>query len=225
MDQQKTVAVTDRAEDAESHGTRSHGDRLSSAWTYHGVPVRSVASGTLLRRRCDAQVVLNSTDLPIPRNRATGRVGSGMVESMSADDCIFCRVVAGTVESSRVYEDDEVLAFMDIQPVTDGHLLVIPKRHAPYLADLDAQLGMSMFRVGQRLAAALRTSGLPCEGVNLFLADGEAAFQEIFHVHLHVFPRIPGDGFRIEADWRQRPRAELDNAAERIQNSMASSPS
>ncbi|MBP2380524.1 HIT family protein [Brachybacterium sacelli] len=144
---------------------------------------------------------------------------------MSADECIFCQVVAGTVESSRVYEDDEVLAFMDIQPVTDGHLLVIPKRHAPYLADLDEQLGMSMFRVGQRLAAALRNSGLPCEGVNLFLADGEVAFQEVFHVHLHVFPRTPGDGFHIEADWPERPRAELNDASERIRSGMAASPS
>jgi diadenosine tetraphosphate (Ap4A) HIT family hydrolase len=139
---------------------------------------------------------------------------------MSAEECVFCRVVDGTVESSRVYEDDEVLAFMDIQPVTDGHLLVIPKRHASDLADLDEQLGMSMFRIAQRLAAALRRSGLPCEGVNLFLADGEAAFQEVFHVHLHVFPRTTGDGFRIDADWRERPRAELDDAAERIRGGM-----
>jgi diadenosine tetraphosphate (Ap4A) HIT family hydrolase len=139
---------------------------------------------------------------------------------MSAEECVFCRVVDGTVESSRVYENDEVLAFMDIQPVTDGHLLVIPKRHASDLADLDEQLGMSMFRIAQRLAAALRRSGLPCEGVNLFLADGEAAFQEVFHVHLHVFPRTTGDGFRIDADWRERPRAELDDAAERIRGGM-----
>lgn len=170
-------------------------------------------------------MVLNATDLSIQQNRATDRVGSGMVESMSANDCVFCRVVTGTVESSRVYEDDEVLAFMDIQPVTDGHLLVIPKRHAPHLSDLDEQLGMSMFRVAQRLAAALRNSELPCEGVNLFLADGEVAFQEVFHVHLHVFPRTPGDGFRIDADWRQRPREELDETAERIRSGMAASPS
>lgn len=117
------------------------------------------------------------------------------------------------------------LDFMAIQPVTDGHLLVIPKRHAPYLTDLDEQLGMSMFRVGQRLAAALRPSGLPCEGVNLLLADGEVAFQEVFHVHLHVFPRTPGDGFHIDADWRQRPSAELDDASERIRSGMATWPS
>ena len=62
---------------------------------------------------------------------------SGTVGVMGTDDCVFCRVVAGSLESSRVYEDDEVLAFMDIQPVTDGHHLVIPKRHVAYLADLD----------------------------------------------------------------------------------------
>lgn len=146
------------------------------------------------------------------------------MESVSAEECVFCQVVDGTVESSRVYEDDAILAFMDIQPVTDGHLLIIPKRHASYLADLDEQLGMSMFRIAQRLAAALRNSGLPCEGVNLFLADGEAAFQEVFHVHLHVFPRTTGDGFRIDADWRDRSRAELDDAAERIRGGMGASP-
>lgn len=145
------------------------------------------------------------------------------MESMSAEECVFCRVVDGTVESSPVYEDDEILAFMDIEPVTDGHLLVIPKRHAPHLVDLDEQLGMSMFRIATRLSAALRRSGLPCDGVNLFLADGEAAFQEVFHVHLHVFPRTTGDGFRIDADWRERPRAELDDAAERIRGGLGAS--
>ena len=139
---------------------------------------------------------------------------------MSVDECAFCGVVAGTLESSRVYEDEHVLAFMDIKPVTRGHLLVIPKAHVPYLADLDEELGMSMFRVAQRLAAALRASGLPCEGVNLFLADGEAAFQEVFHVHLHVFPRTDGDGFRLEANWQVRPRTELDEAAQRVRTGL-----
>lgn len=99
-------------------------------------------------------------------------LGSDTVARMSVDECVFCRVVAGTLESSRAYEDEQVLAFMDIQPVTPGHLFVIPKLHVPCLAALDEELGMSMFRVAQRLAGALRASGLPCEGVNLFLADG-----------------------------------------------------
>lgn len=71
--------------------------------------------------------------------------------------------------------------------------------------------------MAQRTAAALRISGLRCAGVNLFLADGAAAFQEIFHVHLHVFPRYADDGFRIDADWSQRPtRAVLDATAQRL---------
>jgi diadenosine tetraphosphate (Ap4A) HIT family hydrolase len=135
---------------------------------------------------------------------------------MNDEGCVFCGVVAGKVESSRVYEDDQVLAFMDIQPATRGHVLVIPKVHASYLADLDEQLGAAMFRVAHRLAGALRGSGLPCDGVNMFLADGEAAFQEVPHVHLHVFPRTAGDGFRLEADWHVRPRSELDEAAAQI---------
>ncbi|GCD19399.1 HIT family protein [Cellulomonas algicola] len=139
------------------------------------------------------------------------------------DDCVFCLIVAGELESSPVYEDDDVLAFMDLQPVTTGHVLVVPKEHRPYLADVDEGLGAAVFRAGQRVAAALRASDLPCDGVNLFLADGEAAFQEVFHLHLHVFPRTPGDGFRISADWRVRPRLELDEAAARVRAGLRTS--
>lgn len=128
--------------------------------------------------------------------------------------CIFCAIVQGQAEASTVYEDDAVVAFMDLQPVTPGHLLVVPKVHAVGLEDLEETLGTQMWSVAHRLARALRNSGLRCEGVNLFLADGEAAFQEVFHVHLHVFPRFAGDGFRIDAHWKVRERDELDaNAA------------
>lgn len=136
---------------------------------------------------------------------------------MARDDhCVFCSIVAGELESSPVYEDDDVIAFMDLQPVTTGHVLVVPKEHRPSLADVGEALGTAVFRAGQRVAAALRASDVPCEGINLFLADGEAAFQEVFHLHLHVFPRTTGDGFRISADWRVRPRSELDAVAVRV---------
>ena len=84
-----------------------------------------------------------------------------------------------------------------------------------YLADLDPEDGAAVFETGRRAAAALRASSLRCEGVNLFLADGEAAGQEVFHVHLHVLPRYEGDGFglRMPPDYSMRPRAELDEAA------------
>ena len=134
--------------------------------------------------------------------------------------CVFCDIVAGREEASVVHEDEHVVAFMDIQPVTDGHVLVVPRRHAGCLEDLDEDVGARVFRTGHRLARALRRSGLPCEGVNMFLADGEAAFQEVFHVHLHVFPRIADDGFVIDARWRFRDRAELDASAEQVRRGV-----
>ena len=94
---------------------------------------------------------------------------------------------------------------MDIRPVNPGHLLVIPLVHAAGLTTLESDTGAQMFRVGQRLAEAIRRSGVRCEGINFLLADGEAAGQEVFHVHLHVIPRYAGDGFgfRIRARFRR----------------------
>ena|SRR5438477_867102 len=131
--------------------------------------------------------------------------------------CIFCDVIEGKLPKSMVYEDDVVIAIMDTQPVNQGHVLVMPKRHAAFMADMDERTGEHLFRVTMRVAQALYTSGLRCEGINLFLADGEAAFQEILHAHMHVFPRFKGDSYKIEADWSHQPsREELDALAERI---------
>ena len=113
--------------------------------------------------------------------------------------CVFSGIVRGEQPVSIVHEDAELLAFVDIRPVTTGHLLVIPKVHCVGLDDLDEAIGADMWRLAQRLAGALRRSSLRCEGVNVFLADGEAAGQEVFHVHLHVIPRFVGDGFRVAA--------------------------
>ena len=134
-------------------------------------------------------------------------------------DCVFCEILAGRLASSRLYQDERCTAFMDIQPVNPGHLLVVPNVHAAFLADLDEETGAQMFRVAQRLAGALRRSGVRCEGVNFWLADGEAALQEVFHAHLHVLPRYAHDGFgfRFGPTYFQRPdRAELDAIAGQI---------
>jgi diadenosine tetraphosphate (Ap4A) HIT family hydrolase len=126
--------------------------------------------------------------------------------------CVFCSIVTGASPCSPVHEDDRVLAFMDINPATPGHLLVVPKRHATYLADLDPADGAGMFGTAQRLAAAVR-NGMDAVGVNLFLADGEVAGQEVFHVHLHVLPRRPGDGFGVRARFEHPERAVLEQHA------------
>ncbi len=135
--------------------------------------------------------------------------------------CVFCAISAGQAPASVVYQDDDIMAFMDIRPVNQGHLLVIPRRHATDLAELDEQIGARCFTVAQRLAAGLRRSGVRCEGINLFLADGVAAGQEVFHVHLHVIPRYAGDGFRLIITYPPFPpdRPELDTLAARIRDS------
>lgn len=141
----------------------------------------------------------------------------------NAKDCIFCKILTGELEASLVYRDQVCAAFMDIQPVNPGHLLVVPNRHATYLADLSEEEGAQIFRVAHRLAAALRQSGLKTEGVNLFLADGRAAGQAVFHVHLHVFPRYEDDGFglRLPPNYSQKPkRKELNEVAEKIRNAL-----
>ncbi len=139
-------------------------------------------------------------------------------------DCLFCRLASGDGEVSVVAEDERTLTFMDIEPVVRGHMLVVPRTHAPSLADLDPEDGAAVFRSGQLAAAALRASALRCEGVNLFVADGEAAGQDVFHVHLHVIPRHAGDGFglRLPLDSSIRPRAELDEAAEALRGAWPS---
>jgi diadenosine tetraphosphate (Ap4A) HIT family hydrolase len=135
-------------------------------------------------------------------------------------ECIFCAIADGNEQASVVHSDELVVAFMDIRPAAHGHLLVVPRRHAIGLSDLEPEDGAQLFRVAQRLADAIRRSDLPCQGINLFLADGEAAGQEIFHAHLHVLPRTPGDGFRVRMEWRFPPRSELDEHAARIRAAL-----
>lgn len=110
---------------------------------------------------------------------------------------MFCKIVAGQAPATTVYEDADVLAFLDIRPITKGHTLVIPKQHATVLDDLDSALGSKVFQVAHTLARALRRSDLAADGANLLLNDGVAAFQTVHHVHMHVVPRGHGDLLRF----------------------------
>ena len=140
--------------------------------------------------------------------------------------CVFCRIVAGSADASFVHEGPDVVAFMDIHPVTRGHLLVVPREHLPALADVPPRIGAEMFTIAQRLAAVLRATEITTEGINLFYADGAAAFQTVFHAHLHVIPRYRSDGFRISRDhWGFMPdRSDLDADAEAILGALHARP-
>jgi len=141
----------------------------------------------------------------------------------SAYRCIFCKIAAREAPASIVAEDDIALAFLDIRPINEGHTLVIPKEHASYLSHLTPAVGERVFAMAMTVASGLRKSGLRCEGVNLHLADGEAAGQEIPHVHVHVIPRFEGDGFGIRVGphyGRLASESELKSTAAKIRSAM-----
>jgi len=131
-------------------------------------------------------------------------------------DCVFCDIAAGTAPASIVYQDDATLAFMDISTLNRGQLVVIPKKHLPYLSDMDETTGMQFFKATMRVCRAIRNSGIECDGINLFLADGEAAGQEVFHVHFLVIPRLKGDSMKVNGNWTNPDRDELDEIAVKI---------
>jgi histidine triad (HIT) family protein len=135
-----------------------------------------------------------------------------------SDQCVFCEIIRGESPASFTHEDDTVIAFMDVQPITQGHMLVVPREHAVLMSDLDETAAMRTFRIARRLAEVVRTT-LGAGGVNLFVADGEVAFQDVPHFHVHVIPRYPNDGFSLTfpPTYDQKPaRAQLDAIAAAI---------
>ena len=139
------------------------------------------------------------------------------------ENCIFCKISKGTAPASVVFEDEICFAFMDIQPVTPGHVLVVPRQHAIGLEDLPPQIGGHLFQVGQKIAAGLKKSDIQSDGINFFLADGAVAFQTVFHAHLHVITRFSGDGFRLSfgPSYRILPeREELDRLAKLLKSGL-----
>jgi histidine triad (HIT) family protein len=115
------------------------------------------------------------------------------------------------------------MAFLDIQPINPGHVLVIPKYHAESMENLPEEDAAHMMRVGQIVDKALRRSELRCEGVNMVIADGRAAGQDVDHIHLHVFPRFKDDGFEIniQSGSRKPPgREQLDETAGKLKQAL-----
>lgn len=137
------------------------------------------------------------------------------------DDCIFCRIAAGEVPCFKLYEDDRVVAFLDINPVNPGHALVVTKRHSADLMETpDADL-QAVMPVVRRVAQAVRRELEP-DGINLHQANGPGAAQSVFHFHVHVVPRRMDDG--LVMNWALKPgdRAELASLAARLGAALAS---
>ncbi len=135
-------------------------------------------------------------------------------------DCIFCRIVKGEIPSTRVYEDAEVLAFMDIGPIIKGHTLVIPKQHVDPVTEVPPGLLARVMTVVQKIAKA-QVNGMKADGVNILNANGKAAGQVVPHVHFHVVPRFATDGHH----WNWVPKKyesvdEMKQYADRIRNAV-----
>ena len=110
--------------------------------------------------------------------------------------CVFCKILADQLPASRVHEDDNCLALMDIHPLGRGHVLVIPKRHAVQLTELRPEESRHLFTIGNRILHAQRSLGWGVRGSHILLNDGPAANQLVPHVHLHIIPREPRDTLR-----------------------------
>jgi histidine triad (HIT) family protein len=121
---------------------------------------------------------------------------------MSHADCIFCKIVAGELPASIVDEDEQTIAFMDINPATRGHALVIPRAHATDLLEIEPSQLTAVSVAAQRLAARAKER-LGADGVNVINSCGAAAWQTVFHFHLHVIPRYQGDPLRLP--WMPAP--------------------
>ena len=110
--------------------------------------------------------------------------------------CVFCAIITDQAPAIRIYEDDGYLAFLDIRPFTRGHTLVVPKQHSVDLTDTPAETLAGMMTIGQRIAKAARATEL-ADATNVGINDGAAAFQTVFHIHLHVLPRRNGDKLAV----------------------------
>jgi histidine triad (HIT) family protein len=123
---------------------------------------------------------------------------------MSASECIFCRIVAGTSDCQEIYQDDTTLAFMDIHPANDGHCLVIPKEHFATVFDMPPAVFGTVASTAAKVARAVNEVLRP-GGISLVQANGELAGQSVLHVHVHVLPRQAGDNLLMNWDRGDRP--------------------
>ena len=134
-------------------------------------------------------------------------------------DCVFCKIVAGQIPSTQVYEDEHTLAFMDIGQVNPGHVLVTVKKHAANLYELDEQQAAAIARACVKVSKAIQKAFKP-EGLSVYQANGKAAGQTVFHYHVHLLPRHAGDGMELTWPVKNPPRGTLEGYAEKVRAAL-----
>ena len=135
-------------------------------------------------------------------------------------DCVFCKIVAGQIPSTRVHEDEHTLAFMDLGQVNPGHVLVAVKKHAPYLYEMDEVQAAAVARTCVKVSKAIQAAFKP-EGLSVYQANGKAAGQTVFHYHVHLLPRHEADGMELTWPVKNPPREKLEDYAGKIRAKLA----
>ena len=135
------------------------------------------------------------------------------------ENCVFCRIAKGELPASKVYEDDSTIAFMDLQSVNPGHMLVVVKPHRANIYELDDDLAGAAMRTAAKMARAAKKA-YGCEGVTLFQANEPAGAQTVFHFHIHVLPRWEGDGMALAWPAKNPTREALEEMATKLRAAL-----
>jgi histidine triad (HIT) family protein len=138
---------------------------------------------------------------------------------MSQEDCIFCKIIGGKIPAIKIYEDEDVLAFLDIGPISDGHTLVVPKQHCE---DADKCPAEIMVKVALRLGKIAKAvkEAVACDGYNILGNNGRAAGQLVEHLHFHIIPRKIGDGVFNRWPSYKYPQGKAEKIAEKIKSNL-----
>lgn len=137
-------------------------------------------------------------------------------------NCIFCKIIEGSIPASKVYEDDDVLAFLDLSQVTKGHTLVIPKDHVENIFEMSEETASTYFRKVPQIANAIKDT-FNVQGVNILNNSGEVSGQTVFHYHMHILPRYgKNDGFDVkwQSNQNQYTNETLQEIAKSIENNI-----
>ena len=138
---------------------------------------------------------------------------------MRDENCIFCKIIAGEIPSTTVYEDDDVKAILDVNPAAKGHVIVLPKNHAADVYSLPDEDLSKAICVAKKIAGALKKA-YNCDGVNILQNNGEAAGQSVFHLHIHVIPRFVGDTVNMKWIPGEMP-TDMEETAAKIREAMS----
>lgn len=136
------------------------------------------------------------------------------------NNCIFCKIINGDIPSTKVYEDDTVLAFLDISQATPGHTLLVPKKHVENIYDYDQQLAMDVLTKIPMIARAIEKSNPKIKGLNIINNNGEVAYQSVFHSHIHFIPRFTRDEDDFGMRFKDNSNAYTSEKLEKIASSI-----